>query len=86
MKRHLVNGERISDICDDLKINPNLLYKWQSTLFDNGSSLFDLQTPGRAGKRDREVGQLKDKLAEKDGVISELATELIKSKKKIGGL
>lgn len=37
LKRHLVNGERISDICDEININPNMYYRWQKIFFENGA-------------------------------------------------
>ena len=85
LKRHLVNGESIANICDDLKLNPNMFYRWQKTFFENGAKAFEASktAPNRI---DRQMTHLKEKLAERDGVISELVTELIKSKKNDGDL
>ena len=85
LKRHLVNGESIADICDDLKLNPNMFYRWQKTFFENGAKAFETSNL-RSDRTDRKMADLKQKLAERDGVISELVTELIKSKKNDGGL
>ena len=85
LKRHLVNGESIADICDDLRLNPNLFYRWQKTFFENGAKAFEV-SKASPSRLDRKMAHLKDKLAERDGVISELVTELIKSKKNDGGL
>lgn len=84
LKRHLVNRETVSDICDDLKLNPNIFYRWQKIFFENGARAFETGSTSQKTKSERAIDDLNDKLVEKDGVISELVTELIKSKKKIG--
>ena len=84
LKRHLVNGESIADLCDDLKLNPNLFYRWQKTFFENGANAFETSKKG-PDRTDRQLADMKDKLQQKDSVISELVTELIKSKKNDGG-
>jgi len=83
LKRHLVNGEPISDVCDDLGINPNLIYRWQKTFFENGASAFET-SPSRSTVKDRKIKALEASLLEKNDVISELITELIKEKKTVG--
>lgn len=84
LKRHLVNGEPISDICDALKLNPNLIYRWQKIFFENGAKAYEGNQTKHNAQKDRRMTELKQKLVEKDGVISELATELIQSKKTLG--
>ena len=86
LKRHLVNGERVSDICDELKLNPNMFYRWQKTFFENGAKAFESIRSSQQGKHQREMNQLQGKIVLKDSVISELVTELIKAKKNIGEL
>jgi transposase-like protein len=38
-RRHLVEGQAISTICDTHQIHPNLFYQWQKTFFENGARL-----------------------------------------------
>ena len=35
VKRHVLGGESVSAICEDLGIAPNLFYRWQKELFDH---------------------------------------------------
>ena len=84
LKRHLVDREAISDICDEVRINPNMFYRWQKTFFENGAKAFEPNDSRRREPQARRVADLEQKITEKDGVISELATELIKSKKNNG--
>jgi len=86
LKRHLIDREPISDICDELRINPTMFYRWQKTFFENGDKAFESNTSRRRDAQLQRVADLEHRIAEKDGVISELATELIKSKKNNGAL
>ena len=84
LKRHLVNGEAVSDICDDIGLSPNVFYKWQKMFFEQGSQVFERKPKNRRDRLEKEVSDLKKDITEKESVISELVTELIKSKKNIG--
>ena len=85
LKRHLIDREAVSDICDELRINPNMFYRWQKTFFENGAKTFE-SNGSRQETQTRRMADLEQKITEKDSVISELATELIKSKKNNGVL
>ena len=41
VKRHLVDGVPISDLCDQHHILPTLFYQWQKQLFENGATAFE---------------------------------------------
>ena len=41
LKRHLLEKTPVSDLCDELGIAPNLFYRWQKELFENGAAAFD---------------------------------------------
>lgn len=47
VKRHLVGGEAVSAICEDLGIAPNLFYRWQKELFDHGAAAFEVKGRGK---------------------------------------
>ncbi len=46
VKRHLVDGVPISDLCDEHQIQPTQFYQWQKQLFENGATAFERK--GRA--------------------------------------
>jgi len=79
----------VSDLCDELGIQPTQYYQWQKQFFENGAGAFE-RRPNRANLRrredakDRAIAQLEAKLAKKNEVISELMEENIQSKKAIG--
>lgn len=86
LKRHLVNGELVADLCDELKLSPSLFYKWQATFFENGAKAFETKGKGRPDRTQQKLQDYEEKLTEKDAVISELASHLLLAKKKIGVL
>ncbi len=87
VRRHLVGKEPVSKICDELKIQPSVFYKWQEYLFTRGGEAF--AAPGRpSGSREREleerIAKLEAKLARKDAVIAEISAEYVQLKKELG--
>ena len=84
LKRHLVEGQPISAVCDEHEIQPSRFYDWQTQLFQNATMIFD----GPRGPKPVESGvklkELEAKVREKDEVIAELMAEYLKAKKKTG--
>jgi transposase len=37
LRRHLVEGVPISDLCDELGLQPTMFYRWQKEFFENGA-------------------------------------------------
>jgi len=87
LRRHLLEKTPVSDLCDQLGINPTLFYRWQKEFFENGHSAFE--NPGRrrqaeADARDRKIAALQDKLQRKNEVLAELMEEHVQLKKELG--
>ena len=40
LRRHLVEGVPISDLCDELGLQPTVFYSWQKEFFENGAAAF----------------------------------------------
>jgi len=38
LKRHLIEKVPVSDLCDELELNPNVFYGWQKLFFENGAA------------------------------------------------
>jgi transposase len=92
LRRHLVDKVPVSDLCDEYKLQPSVLYLWQRHLFENLAAAFERQ-PGSGGASQRErqqlvqkVEQLEAKLARKDSVIAEISEEYVALKKELGEL
>ena len=39
LRRHLLEGVPISDLCDELGLQPTVFYRWQKEFFENGQQL-----------------------------------------------
>jgi transposase-like protein len=88
LKRHLINHENVSDICDDIGLHPNQFYKWQAELFSNGSAVFDRKKSVPRGNRElkhlEEKNSHMEKLVDKkDKIIAEITEDYVRLKKKI---
>jgi len=84
LKRHLVEKVPVSDLCDELQLNPNIFYAWQKQLFDNGGGAFQRPRRARVDPRDRRIQQLEAKLTQKNEVLAELMQEHVQLKKALG--
>ena len=89
VKRHVVGGEAVSAVCEDLGIAPNQFYRWQKELFDHAAAAFEVK--GRGKKSDAKTRKLEQaneklraKLSHKDNVIAEITEDYVRLKKSLG--
>jgi transposase len=40
LKRHLIDRVTVSDLCDELRLQPTVLYRWQKDFFEHGAAAF----------------------------------------------
>jgi transposase-like protein len=89
VRRHLLEGTPVSDLCDEFGIHATQYYTWQKQLFDNATLAFERQT-NQANKRRQEdaaankIAQLEAKLQKKNEVVAELLEEHVQLKKELG--
>ena len=88
VKRHLLDGVLVSDICDELNIRPSVFYGWQQQLFSNGVLAFEVPMGRKPISRERKlqakVEALEAKLTTKNAVIAEISEEYVALKKESG--
>lgn len=88
LRLHLVEKKPISEICEQLGLNPNLFYRWQQQFFENGAAAFEPAVNGRkdsqARKLEEKVAKLEAKLVHKDEVIAEIMASHVELKKSLG--
>jgi len=88
LRRHLVDKVPVSDLCDEYKLQPSVLYQWQRQLFENLAGALEPGAGARSSQRERQLGQrvefLEAKLARKDSVIAEISAEYVQLKKELG--
>jgi transposase len=86
LKRHLAENVPVSDLCDELGLNPNVFYTWQKLFFENGAAAFATTRKPKADRRDRKIEQFETKLTQKNEVMAELMQEHLQLKKELGEL
>ena len=88
LRRHMVDKVPVSDLCNQLGIQPSVFYQWQRQVHENLAGALTTPAPAGPSRREKElaaeVAQLKARLAKKDGVIAEIAQEYTQLKKELG--
>ena len=85
LRRHLVEKEPVSNICDKYQLQPTVFYRWLNQFFDNGGSAFESSAPDKVlDVKQKRIEQLEKKLKKKDEVLSELMEEYVAVKKSLG--
>ena len=84
LKRHLVEREEVSVICEELKLHPTVFYEWQKKFFENGIRAFESEEQGEATLLKAKVEALEAKLKRKDSALAEFMEEHISLKKSLG--
>jgi transposase len=92
IRRHLVDKVPVSDLCEEYKIQPSVLYQWQKTVFENLGAAFgssggeEQQAARQREKRElaAKVEKLEARLTRKDAVIAEISAEYVALKKSLG--
>ena len=84
LRKHLLEGIAVSDICDEHGLQPTVFYRWQKQLFEEGSIVFRRSNDTEAKELQRQVTKLEAKLEKKNEVLVELLEEYVKVKKELG--
>ena len=88
VKRHLIDGVAVSQLCEEYQIQPTQFYLWQKQLFENGDKAFERTGKPERSKaaEQRRIAKLESKIAQKNEVVAELLEEHVKLKKELGEL
>lgn len=86
IKKHLVDGIPLSDLCDQHGLHPTVFHRWQKTFFENGAKAFDNRKDTEKTRLTKKVHTLEAKLNKKHEVLSELMEEHVSLKKSLGEL
>jgi transposase-like protein len=86
LRRHLLEKIPVSDLCDELGLQPTVFYRWQKEFFENGALAFQQKTrPNHQAEQER-IEYLEKKIRTKDEVLAELMAEHVALKKSLGEL
>jgi len=84
IRKHLLEGVAVSDVCEEYDIQPSVFYRWQKTLFEQGNQVFE-GGRGQVNQQQRQIAALQEKLQKKNEVLGEVMEEYVELKKTIGG-
>ena len=86
LRRHLLEQEPISKLCDEFGLQPTVFYRWQKEFFENGAAAFQAKARTSHPAEQERIEYLEKKIQRKDEVLAELMGEHIALKKSLGEL
>jgi transposase-like protein len=86
LRRHLLEQEPVSKLCDELGLPPTAFYRWQKEFFENGAAAFQTKARPNHQTEHEQIEYLEKKIQRKDEVLAELMGEHIALKKSLGEL
>ena len=88
LRHHLLEKVPVSDLCEELGLQPMVFYRWQKEFFENGAAAFQSTERPRhqTEEKQKRIEFLEKKVQTKDEVLAELMAEHIALKKSLGEL
>lgn len=86
LRRHLLDKVPVSDLCDELGLQPTVFYRWQKEFFENGAAAFQGKRRSDQPAEQHRIEFLEKKIQTKDEVLAELMAEHVALKKSLGEL
>jgi transposase len=86
LRRRLLDKVPVSDLCDELGLQPTVFYRWQKEFFENGAAVFQGKGRLHPPAEQQRIDFLEKKIQTKDEVLAELMAEHIALKKSLGEL
>jgi transposase-like protein len=85
LRRHLLEKEPISKLCDELALQSTVFYRWQQEVFENGAAAFEHKRPTNHSADQEPIAYLEKKIQTKDKVVAKLMAEHVALKKETLG-
>jgi len=70
LRRHLIDHVPVSDLCDEMGLQPTVLYRCQKEFFEHGAAAFERQVDGKERGYQRRIEALEAKIKRKDEVLA----------------
>jgi transposase len=75
LRRHLLDKVLVSDLCEELELQPTVFYRWLKEFFENGAAAFQSKTRPEHKDEQKRIEFLEKKIQTKDEVLAELMAE-----------
>jgi len=89
VRRHLADKVPVSDLAEELQVQPSLIHLWVKHVLDHAAACFESAKGGRRRAeevKDERISHLEAKLAKKNEVVAELMEAHVQLKKELGEL
>jgi transposase len=84
LRRHLIDGVAVSDLCEEYGIHPTVFYRWQKAMFEDLPAVFEKSRDSEVAALRKQNERLREKLSGKDRVIARITEDYIELKKTLG--
>ena len=84
IRKHLLDGVAVSDLCDEHQLNPTVYYRWQKAFFEGGAAAFVTDSDRQLGQMKRKLAQAEEQLTRKNEVLAEVMEDYVRCKKNSG--
>ena len=84
LRRHLLDGVAVSDLCDEYELNPTVYYRWQKEFFEGGAAAFAKESRGEVKRMKQQLAAVHEQLTRKNEVLAEVMEEYVRCKKNSG--
>src|SRR5437588_12748563 len=76
LRRHLLDKVPVSDLCEELGLQPTVFYRWQKEVFENGAAAFHTTERPRRQAEDyqKRIEDSAKKVQTKDEVLADRTT------------
>jgi len=81
IRKHLLDGTAVSDLCDEYGLHPTVYYRWQKEFFEGGAAAFAKESDRQIGELKRRVAEAQAQLSRKNEVLAEVMEEYVRCKK-----
>jgi transposase len=84
LRKHLIDQVPVSDLCDEMGLQPTVFYRWQKDFFEHGAAVFEQRGNSKERGYQRRIEALEAKIKRKDEALVELMEEHVALKKVLG--
>lgn len=81
LRQHLLDKILVSDLCEEVGLQPTVFYRWLKEFFENGAAALQSKTRPEHKDDQKRIEFLEKKIQTEDEVLAELMAEHIASKK-----
>jgi len=84
IRKHLLDGMAMSDLCDEHGLHPTVYYRWQKEFFEGGAAAFAKESSRQIGHLKQRLAEAEERLGRKNEVLAEVMEEYVRCKKNGG--